>query len=1243
MVQERLLLICQVVNFLIVLMLFTPFTIFAQFAGGGPQSGDIYKEYYLNIANDNVSWRVTDPNATNPGSPGNSPADFLPNPKLPITIDDLAGAVRAEVVLDLWGGHVGTTGKRIRFNESNWITVPELSTTPTDGQCYTQQVNILLSVPLSDLSTGINYIEGTSGGQTCYGFDWGQWGWYGVIVRIYYNSGKPHATGQITSPSTGNSFNDNPTITLSTSGSVNRIDVLARYDDYDRDGDGIYYDWVRDYHRTSWSNQIGINHHVGTITSAPYALTWNTDWVPDQTAGAISFVARIRDNNGTWYVTNVVQNLTLQRSDFSVKLYKPQNVAENFWVRDGAAKSSTVNVPNLTDAQDAAVHVRTWNGRESGASYYTRVNDYYLPPYGMDHFYSYDLVPMPATELNVGNNTITFQSSTTHHGIEILWPGPAVVVRYGSAPSGSAPVITQHPANQTVDAGETATFSVGATGTPPLSYQWRKNGGDISGANGSSYTTPPTSSADNGSVYSCIVTNQYGSITSNNATLTVNSEEVAPSIILQPTDRFLLAGQIATFSLVAQGTAPLNYQWKKNGINIPGANGSFYTTPVVNSADNGTTYSCFVSNAYGNVTSSSAELIVLDDGFTTNVIQNPSFENGKTSWNFYTNTQGSFEDVIPGYEAQKSAYIQIVSGGSNIQLYQYNIPLQPNALYQLRFSGYSSTGHDLKVTLQKHTTPNTNYGLDYEHVDLLNNWGYYTVEFTTVNFSESVNDARLLFWLADDAVSGDEYFIDNIILTRLDTTNAPEITSTPVTSALEDALYNYQVTAQDLDPDDVLTYQLTIAPHWLGINSSNGLISGTPQNEDVGDTTVTVQVVDKRGKKDTQTYALTVNNVNDDPVIISSPDTTGLQDEPYAYQVIVEDVDVGDVMTYSLPTAPAWLSVSVSGLINGTPGNSDVGNHTVTVGVSDGHGGEDSQTYILRVSDVNAPPVINIALPTLRFNEDQSFPYMIKNWYPYVQDQDDGDEELTYEVKQGTNVWAEKVNNTFVFHSPPHWYGKDTLTLRVSDGELSDSSDFGIEVQSVNDIPIFSFEDTLSFENTSNLVLQMPDHVTDADNSFEELTLSFGVSNSQIVYTYNETTSELTLQAPGYTGSGKLYCRAEDILSAVGFDTVNIKVFTLSDITNPSSILPDRFVLEQNYPNPFNPETHIRFGIPEAGEVILEVYNSLGERIAIIDTGYKAAGYHDVLFEAHHLPSGVYFYRIRINSFSQVKKMLLMK
>lgn len=174
-------------------------------------------------------------------------------------------------------------------------------------------------------------------------------------------------------------------------------------------------------------------------------------------------------------------------------------------------------------------------------------------------------------------------------------------------PPPTAPSITTQPSNQTVTNGQTATFTVMASGTAPLSYQWQKAGVTISGATSANYTTPATTSADNGTQFKVNVSNAAGSTTSAAATLTVNS---APAITTQPSNLAVTVGQVATFTVVASGTAPLSYQWQKAGINISAATSASYTTPATLITDNGSQFGVVVTNPYGNATSSAATLTV---------------------------------------------------------------------------------------------------------------------------------------------------------------------------------------------------------------------------------------------------------------------------------------------------------------------------------------------------------------------------------------------------------------------------------------------------------------------------------------------------------------------------------------------------------------------------------------------------------------------------------------------------------
>jgi len=190
-----------------------------------------------------------------------------------------------------------------------------------------------------------------------------------------------------------------------------------------------------------------------------------------------------------------------------------------------------------------------------------------------------------------------------------LW-GCTGTTKLSSSMNATAPGFASQPASQTVTAGQTAMFSVMATGTSPITYQWQKNNANISGATATSYTTPTTVSGDNGATFRVVVTNSAGSATSNSATLTVTASPVGPSITTQPANQTVTAGQTATFSVVAAGTSPLTYQWQKNNANISGATSASYTTPATVSGDNGATFRVIVTNPLTNITSNSATLTV---------------------------------------------------------------------------------------------------------------------------------------------------------------------------------------------------------------------------------------------------------------------------------------------------------------------------------------------------------------------------------------------------------------------------------------------------------------------------------------------------------------------------------------------------------------------------------------------------------------------------------------------------------
>lgn len=215
---------------------------------------------------------------------------------------------------------------------------------------------------------------------------------------------------------------------------------------------------------------------------------------------------------------------------------------------------------------------------------------------------------------------------------------------YGAAtstpPVVAPPTITLQPAGRTVTAGQPTTFTVAASSTVAMTYQWFKAGVPIAGATASSYTIGSVTATHAGN-YHATVANSGGTTTSAVATLTVTQPPTTtttpppttttptspapapapapspapapvatlPTITSQPIDRIVTAGSSFTLSVSASGTAPLAYQWRKDGFTLPGATSGSYSISAAN-VGHGGSYVVIVSNSAGSVSSVTARVTV---------------------------------------------------------------------------------------------------------------------------------------------------------------------------------------------------------------------------------------------------------------------------------------------------------------------------------------------------------------------------------------------------------------------------------------------------------------------------------------------------------------------------------------------------------------------------------------------------------------------------------------------------------
>jgi hypothetical protein len=273
----------------------------------------------------------------------------------------------------------------------------------------------------------------------------------------------------------------------------------------------------------------------------------------------------------------------------------------------------------------------------------------------------------------------------------------------------------------------------------------------------------------------------------------------------------------------------------------------------------------------------------------------------------------------------------------------------------------------------------------------------------------------------------------------------PEFISNPILEAIEDQIYIYSFSANDVDEEDVLTYGVISSPEWLTYDGIQE-ISGIPLNENVGDFPVILTVSDGVEIVE-QSFTITVMNTNDPPVFTSIPVTEVNEDELYAYMMIANDEDIGDEISFEVNILPDWLTFEAGFIITGIPENEHVGIHNVDLSATDGdtivH-----QLFSITVINTNDSPVIN-PIPNQSIFEDSTLTLLIETT------DSDGDSLIMTAESESDQIDISLTENELLMVPISNWNGSTGITVTVDDGIVSVSETFMLTVIPVNDPPTF--------------------------------------------------------------------------------------------------------------------------------------------------------------------------------------------
>lgn len=343
--------------------------------------------------------------------------------------EDIKAFDHALLYTELWGGHPGTTNKRVSINGRSTYSIPEVGTAA--DHCTHQYPTVVLKN--TDLVNGYNAIQ--------FACDRGSTFWGHFIVEnaallfplpptdsLLESTG---LSGMVASVRASKQREDEFLIDLDVPerflNSISEVTFQGFYEGYDENGDGLTKDW---HGFTKDKKPVAT---LGTVQKAPLHLTWDTSMLPAQKDVRIRALISFGDYPDLVYVSEPLEGLEIaDRNGVDVRLHATEEMPRPFWSRANNERKASIKLDvDPGKIERAELHVIIWDGGTGSVTNYFTLNGHSLKTAGAGrHDVLYSILPIDPSILREGDNEIKLLSDTDHHGLEVLLPGPVLAIRY---------------------------------------------------------------------------------------------------------------------------------------------------------------------------------------------------------------------------------------------------------------------------------------------------------------------------------------------------------------------------------------------------------------------------------------------------------------------------------------------------------------------------------------------------------------------------------------------------------------------------------------------------------------------------------------------------------------------------------------------------------------------------------------------------------------------------------------------